>query len=75
MQRREFTPAIGLCQKVLARDNCNEQAYRRLIQCFLEQGQRQLAMREYQTCLQTLKEELNLAPSAETRAMYRQIVG
>lgn len=75
VQRREFTPAIGLCQKVLALDNCNEQAYRWLIQCYLEQGQRQLAMREYQTCLQTLKEELNLAPSAETQAMYRQIVG
>lgn len=70
---RHTTPAMILCQKVLAKDHYNEQAYRGLIQCYLIQGQRQLAIREYQLCAQVLKDELGLPPSEETRELYRQI--
>lgn len=72
--QKQYAPAILLCQKTLARDNCSEQAYRCLIHCYLAQGQRQLAMRQYQTCVQILKKELNLAPSSETHDLYQQIV-
>lgn len=73
IQKRQVTPAMILCQKVLARDRCNEQAYRGLIQCYLIQDQRQLAIREYQVCVQVLKDELGLPPSEETRELYRRI--
>jgi DNA-binding SARP family transcriptional activator len=71
--QNQLTPAILLCKKILARDNCSEQAYRTLIRCYLAQGQRQLAIREYQGCVQALKKELNLDPSPETQALYEKI--
>jgi DNA-binding SARP family transcriptional activator len=73
VQQGEYTPAIALCQKVLAQDNCHEEAHRRLMLCYLAQGQRHLAVRQYQFCVQALKEELDLAPSEETVALYRRI--
>jgi DNA-binding SARP family transcriptional activator len=73
VQQGQYTAAIALCQKILAKDNCYEDAYRRLMQCYLAQGQRPLAARQYQTCLQVLKEELDLMPSEETVALYRRI--
>ncbi len=73
-EQKQYYAAIILCQKTLAKDNCAEQAYRCLIECYLAQGQRQLAAREYLNCVQVLKKELNLPPSEETRALYQQIL-
>lgn len=73
-QQRGFTASIALCQKILAKDNCYEEAYRRLMECYLAQGQRFLAVRQYHTCVQALKEELDLTPAEETIAVYRRIM-
>jgi DNA-binding SARP family transcriptional activator len=73
VRRGEYTAAIALCQKVLTQDDCCEEAHRRLMRCYLAQGQRHLAVRQYQTCVQALNEELGLTPSEETVALYRRI--
>jgi DNA-binding SARP family transcriptional activator len=73
MQQGEYTATIALSQKTLAQDKCYEEAHRRLMQCYLAQGQRHLAIRQYQACVETLKEELDLAPSEDTLALYRHI--
>ena len=73
VQQGEYTAAIALCQKVLAQDNCYEEAHRRLMQCYLAQGQRHLAVRQYQACVEALKEELDLTASEEIVALYRRI--
>ena len=59
--------------KLVMEDNCYEEAHRRLMECYLAQGQRHLAVRQYQTCAETLREELDLAPSEETVTLYRHI--
>jgi DNA-binding SARP family transcriptional activator len=69
----EHNAAIALCQKILGRDNCHEPAYRRLMRCYLAQGQRHLAVRQYQTCIELLQTELDLGPSEETEALYQYI--
>jgi DNA-binding SARP family transcriptional activator len=74
LQRREFTAAVALCQKVLAQDNCYETAHRRLMQCYLAQGQRHLAVRQFQACVQALNEQLDLTPAEETMALYQRII-
>ena len=53
---------------------CNEEAHRQLICCYLAQGQRHLALRQFLMCLTALKEELNLSPSPETQALYQRII-
>lgn len=71
--RGEYTAALALCQKILEYDNCYEEAHRRLMQCYLAQGQRYLALRQYQVCVHVLAEELDLAPSTETESLYQKI--
>jgi DNA-binding SARP family transcriptional activator len=73
MRQDEYVAAIALCQKILAKDNCSEEAHRRLMQCYLAQGQRHLAVRQYQTCVEALTKELDLTPGAETVELFRHI--
>jgi DNA-binding SARP family transcriptional activator len=73
VQQKEHIAAIALCRKLLAKDDCHEGAHRRLMRCFLAQGQRHLAVRQFQTCTQALKEELDLTPSEETIALYQRV--
>jgi DNA-binding SARP family transcriptional activator len=72
-KRRNNVAAIALCQKVLGYEPCFEPAHRHLMQCYLAQGQRHLAMRQYQTCVQVMKDELNLNPSEETETLFQRI--
>ena len=70
---RNNVAAISLCQKVLRHEPCFEPAHRRLMQCYVAQGQRYLAMRQYQTCVQVMMDELNLNPSEETETLFQRI--
>jgi DNA-binding SARP family transcriptional activator len=72
-RKGEHAVAINLCHRMLAQDNCHEGAHRRLMYCYLAQGQRHLAIRQYHICQETLRSELNLDPSPETQAIMRSI--
>jgi len=73
--RGELATTIMLCQRGLAHESCDEEAHRLLIGCYLAQGLRHLAVRQYQICADALKLELDLAPSDELEELYRSIVG
>ena len=75
LDRGEYAAAIALSQRALDMDNCQEEAHQYLIRCYLAQGQRHLAIRQYQFCAQALKSELDLSPSPEMRELYEQIAG
>ncbi len=68
-----YPAVVELCGKLLAKDNCNEKAHRRLMQCYQTQGQHGLAVRQYHLCVDTLKNELGVSPSAETRNLLNKI--
>ena len=74
-QQKEYAAAIDLCQKILAKDNCHEQAYRRLMRCYQNMGQQGMAIRLYRLCEETLKKELGAPPDEETRGLFDKIVG
>jgi DNA-binding SARP family transcriptional activator len=59
---------------LLAKEPCREDAYQRLMQCYAALGQRGSAQRWYQICERTLRQELDVAPSEETRRLYVEIV-
>jgi DNA-binding SARP family transcriptional activator len=44
------------------------------MQCYYRQGDRAAAIRQYQVCAEVLREELGLSPSAETEALYVEII-
>jgi DNA-binding SARP family transcriptional activator len=71
--QEQFPLCIVFCQKLLLEDNCREDAHRRLMQCYLRQGQRHLALHQYHRCVEVLKQELDTPPMPSTTELYRQI--
>jgi DNA-binding SARP family transcriptional activator len=69
----QFAMCIAFCQKILAEDNCREDAHRRLMRCHLRQGQRHLALRQYHMCVEALKRELDVPPMPATVELYQEI--
>jgi DNA-binding SARP family transcriptional activator len=69
----QLAMCIISCQKILTKDNCREDAYRRLMRCYLRQGQCHLALRQYHLCVETLEQELNVPPMPATIELYHEI--
>jgi DNA-binding SARP family transcriptional activator len=61
---------IQTCQRILARDNCWEEAYRLMMLAYDSMGNRAMARRVYQECAETLRRELDTTPSPTTEALY-----
>jgi DNA-binding SARP family transcriptional activator len=43
------------------------------MRCYLRQGQRHLALRQYHLCVEALEQELDVPPMPATVELYRQI--
>lgn len=73
LEQGQLIEAIDWSQKVLAADNCWEEAYRLLMRAHMANGNRPLAIRTYRQCQEALASELGLAPMAETTRLFKQI--
>lgn len=72
-ERREIDQAISYAQRWLALDPLHEPAHRHLMRLFAANGDRSAALRQYQNCVQLLKDELGVPPEAETIALYESL--
>ena len=73
LEEKKYSTCIHLCQKILAKDDCREDAHRRLMRCYTRQSERNLALHQYQFCVEALKRVMNVPPTQETTALYHQI--
>lgn len=64
---------VQAAQRHLGLDACNEQAHRRLMRCYARLSQPLLAEQQYRRCVEALKQQLGIAPSAETTELMRRI--
>lgn len=71
--RRDYHSAIRYAEYLLRSDPLREETYRQLIRLHGLSGNRADARRVYRTCVTVLKSELDVEPSAETRAMNDQV--
>ena len=69
--RSDYPRAVEVAQRVLSVDPANERAHQQLMFCYLALGRRSEALQQYEICRRLLREELAVAPSAETMALYR----
>lgn len=69
-----WADVIATCRLILARDNCWEQAYRLMMTAHAELGNRALALRTYQRCVEALQSELGVGPSALTEEVAARLV-
>ena len=65
--------AIDLGEKILKIDGCREDVHRRLMKCYVRINQRDKAARQYYRCIKNLKDELDVAPSRQTTALFEKI--
>jgi predicted ATPase/DNA-binding SARP family transcriptional activator len=65
--------AIPYAQRLVALDSLNEESHRRLMQVYIQAGQHNAALKQYQSCEKLLRKELGVDPQSETRALYKQI--
>ena len=63
--------AINICKKMIRKDACLEDIHRKLIICYQKLGHRDKAIRQYHKCFQSLKEELGVEPSDQTKALVK----
>jgi len=71
--RGQYAACVNLCQRILERDNCREDAHRRLMACYQRLGQRHLALRQYQVCIEALRSELDIDPEPATVQLAEDI--
>jgi DNA-binding SARP family transcriptional activator len=68
-----YAACARFCQQALERDNCREDIHCRLMRCYARQGQHSLALRQYQSCVEALRAELEVEPSVATVELYERI--
>jgi DNA-binding SARP family transcriptional activator len=73
LEQKRYTTCIHLSRRILTKDDCREGAHRRLMRCYSRQGQRNLALRQYHLCVETLARVLDVPPMQETTTLYHQI--
>lgn len=71
---RAFEESLNCGLRVLNLDPLREEIHREVIRLYMAQGQRTMAIRQYQICCRILDEELGVSPMEETQALYAEIV-
>jgi DNA-binding SARP family transcriptional activator len=71
---RGYERAIAYGQQILDLDPMREEIHREMMRLFIENGQGDLALRQYEICHSTLAKEFGISPMQETQALYVQII-
>ncbi|MQA60035.1 MAG: AAA family ATPase [Actinophytocola sp.] len=72
--RGDHAAASTYAERLLREDPLREDAYRVLIRAYDARGDPARALHTYHLCASTLERELDVAPSAETRAVYEAVL-
>jgi TolB-like protein/DNA-binding SARP family transcriptional activator len=73
LSRETGQAGAAAVHRLLALDPLQEAGHRALIRLHADAGEIGAALRQYETCRDLLKRELNVAPSTETEQLYREI--
>jgi len=74
MKVTDYQACIAYCQRILAKDQCREDAYRQLMRCYSRLGQRNRAIGWYRVCESTIKNELDVSPDRHTIGLYQKLL-
>jgi len=66
--------AIELYQRLLSLDPYREAVHRKVMRCYQRMGDRAAAIRQYQACVEILRDDLGLSPAKETEEAYLEII-
>jgi predicted ATPase/DNA-binding SARP family transcriptional activator len=72
-RRGEHEQGLRFARRLLTLEPWREETHRQVMRLLVRAGQRSAALAQYETCCQTLAEELNVEPTEETRMLYERI--
>jgi DNA-binding SARP family transcriptional activator len=72
---RAFQESLLCGQRILDQDPLREEIQREMMRLYLANGQRAMAVRQYELCRQVLATELGIPPMEETQALYAEVLG
>ena len=72
--RGSLQRAVEAYQQLVTLDPYREPAHRELMRCHYRLGDRVAAIKQYQICVQILRDDLGLSPTPETEELYLQII-
>jgi predicted ATPase/DNA-binding SARP family transcriptional activator len=72
--RGQVLEAADAYRRALEREPWTEAAHRGLMRCYVAEGRRDAALRQYQTCRILLREHLDVDPDPETDALHQAIL-
>jgi DNA-binding SARP family transcriptional activator len=70
---RMYEEALAYGQQILDLNCLREEIHREMMRFYVENGQRTLALQQYEICRATLAKELGISPMEDTQALYTQI--
>jgi len=70
---KNYGSALSLCKQILSKDECREDIHRRIMQCYYLMGQRDKAIKQFNSCAAAIKEELNVEPGLQTLELVERI--
>jgi DNA-binding SARP family transcriptional activator len=73
MLHENFEAALQYGIEILRYDRARERTHRRLMKLYYLAGDRTAALRQYESCVDALEEELSVPPARRTQMLYKQI--
>jgi len=74
LEQGEFSDSLECCWQVLDHDPCREESYRLAMRVAAAMGNRASVAQYYELCTRTLARNHEVAPSIETRELFRQLM-
>lgn len=72
-EKGKFLKSIDNLEEMLTINPLQEEIYVKLIEIYLEMGDRSTALYQYERCCRILREELNISPMDEIKEVYKSI--
>lgn len=69
----EYDKACLILEEMIRLNNLDEDLYVELIKLYIDQGDRALALKQYNRCIHMLREELNISPKLSTEKLLKII--
>ena len=73
-RRERWDESLQHWQHLLTLDPCLEMAHYGVMRCYLRQGKRDLALRQYQRCSRELHEQLKAQPGPSLQKLYQRLI-
>jgi DNA-binding SARP family transcriptional activator len=69
----DYPLCLRYAERILHHDACREDAHRLVMRCYVRQGARAQALRQYRLCENILRAEYDIAPELRTTLLYDQV--